>query len=169
MSSSPFAVLQARLQAWLVSMLTVVVEAYELGAVIGKGARIVVGDDALTPDVLYVPNSDRKLVKSDAIRGPVPLAIDVLHSGMPAGERAALRQRYAAAGVLEYWQVDADKGQAHFYQADANRRYDDIPPDVNGLHYSCAIVYLAFPVDWFRKQPDLLTVMQWWGLIEADE
>jgi Uma2 family endonuclease len=168
-SSSPYAVLQAKLQAWLVTMLTVVVEAYELGAVIGKGARIASNGEVLTPDVLYVPNSDRKRVKPDAIQGAAPLAIDVLHSRVPADERANLRQRYAAAGVLEYWQVDADKGQAHFYQADADGRYDDIPPDANGMHFSCAIVHLAFPVDWFRKQPDLLTVMQWWGLIESDE
>jgi Uma2 family endonuclease len=169
MSSSPFAVLQAKLQAWLVTMLTVVAEAYELGAVIGKGARIASNGEILTPDVLFVPNTDRKRVKPDAIQGAVPLAIDVLHSGVPEVERAELRRRYSAAGVLEYWQVDADKGQAHFYQADANGRYDEIPPDKQGMHYSAAIVHLVFPVDWFRKQPDLLTVMQWWGLVEADE
>jgi hypothetical protein len=168
-AASPYAVLQAKMQAWLVTLLTVVVEAYELGAVIGKGARVVVGDDTLTPDVLYVPNSDRKLVKPDAIRGAAPLAIDVLHSSFPEHERAELRRRYAAARVLEYWQVDADKGQAHFYQADANGRYDEIPPDKKGMHYSSAMVHLAFPVEWFRKQPDLLTIMQWWGLIETEE
>jgi hypothetical protein len=169
LTSSPYAVLQAKLQAWLVTLLSVVVEAYELGAVIGKGAPIASNGEALIPDALFVPNSDRKLVKPDAIRGAVPLAIDVLHSGVPAAERAALRERYAAAHVLEYWQIDADRGVAHCYQADANWKYDEIPPDRNGLYYSSAIVHLAFPVEWFRKQPDLLTIMEWWGLVEGED
>lgn len=169
MPPSPYAVLQAKLGAWLVTMLTVVVEAYELGAVIGKGARIVVNSDVLAPDLSYVPNSERKTVKPDAIRGPAALAIDVLHSGVSQAERAELRARYAAAHVLEYWQIEADKSRAFCYQADAKWRYDLIPPDKGGLYYSSAIVQLAFPVEWFRTQPNLLTLMEWWGLIETEE
>jgi Uma2 family endonuclease len=168
MTASPCAVLQAKLQAWLVTMLTVVVEAYELGAVIGKGAVIVSNGEAVAPDVVFVPDSQRRSVKPDAIHGGAPLAIDVLHSGVAEDERTARRRRYSAAGVLEYWQIDADRGAAHCYQADANGNYDDVPPDKNGLYYSCAIVHLAFPVEWFRTQPGLLTIMQWWGLIEGD-
>ena len=55
MTASPCAVLQAKLQAWLVIMLTIVVEAYELGAVIGKGARVASHGEALFPDVVFVP------------------------------------------------------------------------------------------------------------------
>jgi hypothetical protein len=166
---SPFAVLQAKQQAWLVTLLTVVAEAFELGAVIGKGARIIAGDDVLTPDVTFMSNKDRKLVQADAIRGPALLAIDVLHSRVPEGEREALRRRYAAARVLEYWQVDADRGWLHAYQANPKWQYDLIPPDARGLHYAAAMVELAFPVKWFREQPGLLTLMQWWGLVEDEE
>jgi len=164
--AAPFSVLQAKLQAWLVNLLTVVVEAYDLGAVLGKGARVVADDDALAPDVLYVPNHARQSVKADAIYGPPALAIDVLHSRVSEAERAALRRRYAAARVLEYWQIEADKGRGFFYQADAYWNYDLIPPDGGGIHYSAAIVQLAFPVDWLRKQPSLVRLMAWWGLIE---
>lgn len=169
---SPFAVLQAKQQAWLVTLLTVVSEAFELGAVIGKGARIIPSDagaDVLTPDVTFMSNKDRKLVQADAIRGPATLAIDVLHSRVPEGEREALRRRYAAAHVLEYWQVDADRGWLNAYQASAKWHYDLIPPDARGLYYSAAMVELAFPMKWFREQPGLLTLMQWWGLVEDED
>lgn len=169
---SPFAVLQAKQQAWIVTLLTVVSEAFELGAVIGKGGRIIpstAGDDVLTPDVIFMHNRDRKLVQPDAIRGPATLAVDVLHSRIPEVEREALRRRYAAAHVLEYWQVDADRGWLHAYQASAKWHYDLIPPDVRGLYYSAAMVELAFPMKWFREQPGLLTLMQWWGLVEDEE
>ena len=167
--SSPFAVLQAKQQAWIVTLLTVVSEAFELGSVIGKGARILAGDDVLTPDVIFMHNRDRKLVQADAIRGPATLAVDVLHSRVPEAEREALRRRYAAAHVLEYWQVDADHGWLHAYQASAKWQYDLIPPDARGLYYSAAMVELAFPMKWFREQPGLLALMQWWGLVEDEE
>ena len=168
-SDTSFSVLQAKLQAWLINLLTVVVEAYELGAVLGKGARVIAGDSVLMPDVIYVPNQARSMVKADAIYGAPGLAVDVLHSGVSEAERAALRRRYAAAHVLEYWQIEADKGRAFFYQADADWNYDLIPPDKAGIHYSAAIVQLAFPVDWVRKQPSLIALMAWWGLVEVDE
>ncbi|MBO9345773.1 MAG: Uma2 family endonuclease [Chloroflexi bacterium] len=169
MGDAPFSVLQAKLQAWLVNLLTVVVEAHELGAVLGKGARVIAGDDILTPDVIYVPNQARSAVKADAIYGAPALVIDVLHSQVSEAERAALRRRYAAARILEYWQVEADKGRAFFYQADAYWHYDLIPPDKAGMHYSAAIVPLAFPVDWLRKQPGLIDLMAWWGLVEIED
>ena len=169
LTSAPFSVLQAKLQAWLVTMLTVVVEAYDLGAVIGKGARIVANGQTLVPDVTFVLNRDRKCVKPDAIQCAPALAIDVLNSRVTAAYKAALRQQYASAGVMEYWQIDADRATPHFFQADVNGRYDEIPPDARGLHYSSAIIELAFPAEWFKTQPNLLTIMQWWGLIEDED
>ncbi len=165
----PFSVLQAKLQAWLVTMLTVVAEAYDLGAVIGKGAQVRANGQTLMPSVVFVPNRDRKHVKPDAIECAPTLAIDVLNSRVTAEYKATLRERYAAAGVMEYWQVDADRAQVQCYQVDAHGRYELIPPDARGLHYSSAIVELSFPVDWFRKQPKLLSLLEWWGLIEGEE
>jgi len=30
-------------------------------------------------------------------------------------------------------------------------------------------VPLAFPVDWLRKQPGLIDLMAWWGLVEIED
>ncbi len=166
MTPNPFAVLQAKQRAWLIALLTAVVEAYELGAVLGPGAVIHANGEVLTPDVVYLSDAERAHTKADAVYCPVPLAIDVLHSRVPEAERAERRARYAAAHVLEYWQVDADRGRAAFYQADANWHYDLIPPDAKGVYHSAAIVPLALPVIWLRRQPRLLTMLEWWGLVE---
>jgi len=170
-SFTSVSVLQAKLQAWCVAMLSVVVDAYQLGAVIGKGARVAAGDDALAggqfvaPDVMFVPTAARKAVGRDAVRGAPGLAIDILHSQIPHAERAALRQRYAGLCVLEYWQIEADTAQAALYQASADWQYDLIPPDKAGMYFSAAIPELSFPVKWFREQPGVWTVMQRWGMI----
>lgn len=165
------AVLQAKLQAWCVNLLSILVDAYQLGAVLGKGACLrTEADDMLSPDVLFVPTDVRKSVGADAVRataadGAPTLAIDIIHSGMPAAQRAAWRQRYAAAHVLEYWQIEADKAHPLFYQASADWQYDAILPDKAGMHFSTAIVELSFPVSWFRRQPDVWSMMQYWGMI----
>lgn len=163
-------VLQAKLQAWCVNLLSILVDAYELGAVLGKGACLrTEAGDALYPDIMFVPTSAREAVRADAVHattGAAPtLAIDFIHSDMPDAEHAALRQRYAAARILEYWQVEADKARPLFYQASAAWTYDMIPPDKAGMHFSVAIVELSFPVVWFRRQPGLWSMMQYWGMI----
>ena len=71
--------------------------------------------------------------------------------------------------MLEYWQIEADKGRAHLFQANANREYDEIAPDKAGLHYSVVMEELAFPVKWFKQMPDLWTMMEWWGMISKDD
>jgi hypothetical protein len=168
---SPVSVLQAKLQAWCVAMLSVVVDAYQLGAVIGKGARVAAGDAALargehvSPDVLFVPTDAREIVGRDAVRGAPGLVIDILHSGVPQAEREALRRRYAGLRVLEYWQVEADTAQSALYQASADWQYDLIPPDKAGMYFSAAIVELSFPVKWFREQPGVWAIMQRWEMI----
>lgn len=160
------AVLQARLQAWCVGLLSIIVDAYKLGAVIGKGATIRTdAGDILSPDLMFVLSEDRKIVGADAVRGSAALAIDILHSTLLEDQRAALRDRYSAAHVLEYWQIEADKARPFLYQANANWRYDLVPPDKAGIHFSVAIVELSFPIVWFRNQPDLWTMMSWWGMI----
>jgi hypothetical protein len=164
--NSSTAVLQAKLQAWCVNLLSILVDAYQLGAVLGRGAVIRThSGDVLSPDVMFVAAEDRKSVGADAVRGAPPLAIDIIYSGMPEEQRADLRRRYAAAHVLEYWQIEADNATPHLYQASAGWTYDVIPPDKDGMHFSTAMVELSFPVLWFRRQPSLWSMMEFWGMI----
>jgi Uma2 family endonuclease len=169
--ASPQTVLQAKLQAWVVTLLTIVADAYEYGAVIGKGAIIrPKAGETLMPDVIFVPKECAKQVHADHIESnAVALAVDVVHSGVSAVERQTLKQHYANAHVLEYWQIDADKARASLFQASADWQYDEIAPDKGGLHYSVVMEELAFPVKWFKQMPDLWTMMEWWGMISKDE
>ena len=160
-------VLQAKMQAWCIGLLSIPVDAYKLGAIIGKGAIVqTASGDTLSPDVMFVSGDDRKIVTPAAIRGAPLLAVDMIHSQTPASLRNTLQARYAAAHVLEYWQIEVDKGVAGLYQANAEWNYDLIAADKAGLHFSTAIVELSFPVQWFRQQPDIWTMMAYWGMIE---
>ena len=167
-SASPYAVLQAKYQAWVVMLLSIVADAYELGGVLGKGVVIHSPNGSLLPDVAFVPNESAEHVHADAIEAGVGLAVSVLHSGVSKDERKKLREAYATARVNEYWQIDADKAKAHLYQASAQWTYDEIAPDKAGLHYSVVMEELAFPAIWFKEMPSLWAMMEWWGMIERD-
>lgn len=158
-------VLQAKLQAWCAGLLAIVVDAYQLGAVLGKGALVETGAQPLSPDVTFVPAASRNIVAADRVRGAPALAIDLIHHALPEADRAALCRRYADRHVLEYWQIEVDTAQSFLYQASANWEYDLIRPDNAGMHFSAAIVELSFPVKWFREQPGVWQIMERLGMI----
>ncbi len=166
--ASPHTILQARHQAWGVMLLSIVADAYELGSVLGKGVVVRGPHGPLTPDVVFVPNEAAEQVESGSIENGIGLAISVLHSGVSKDERKALREAFAAAHVNEYWQIDADKGRAHLYQASAKWTYDEIAPDKAGMHYSIVMEELVFPAIWFKELPSVWDMMEWWGMIQRD-
>ncbi len=143
-----------RLQAWLVSMLSIVADAYGAGEVLGAGASLRIGSQTLMP-AAALRDGD----------GQLALVVDVLEM---RGDAAVRRAAYAAAGICECWQLSPDGARVELYQRSANGGYDLIPPDVHGSHFSAVLEELVFPVTWFVEQPRTLDMMQAWGLIDLE-
>lgn len=143
-----------RLQAWLVSMLSIVADAFGAGEVLGAGAPLMVGGQTLMP-AAALRDGD----------GQLALVVDVLET---RGDAAARRAAYAAAGVCECWQLSPDGARAELYQRNSGGGYDLIPPDAHGSHFSAVLEELVFPVIWFVEQPRALDMMQAWGLIDLE-
>lgn len=143
-----------RLQAWLVSMLSIVADAYGAGEVLGAGAPFTFEGQTLSP-AAALRDADGHLV----------LVADVLET---RGDAAARRAAYAAAGVGECWQLSPDGARAELYQRSAAGGYDLIPPDSRGTHFSAVFEELVFPVTWFVERPRALDMMQAWGLIDLE-
>lgn len=162
-SNRQTSVLAGRLQAWCVNLLSIPADAYQLGAVVGKGAIAHAGDVVLTPDVMLV--ADAGQITAEEIVGAPALAIDLIDAALPEAQRVALVQQYAAAGVQEYWQIEADTACPLLYQRNTRGSYDRIASDAAGIYYSC-LEELFFPVLWFTDQPNLWTMMQYWGMIQ---
>ena len=62
-------------------------------------------DDAngLQPDIVYVSNARRDIVKERGIEGAPDLVVEVLSPSTEARDRGVKWRRYAAAGVPHYW------------------------------------------------------------------
>ncbi len=151
----------ARLQAWVVKLLWLAVEAHapETAEVVGFGLSLTVDHETLHPHSAVIHRNT----------GQVMLAVFIWRQPDESHRRAQHRARLARAGVLEYWELESD-GKAHkLYQLNARGGYDLIPPDAEGMYYAAAIEAFHFPAAWLDTQPTLLEMMQAWGLIEEGE
>ena len=65
-------------------------------------------EDVLQPDVMFISNARAAISTPDNIRGAPDLVVEVLSPSTADRDRATKRDRYAQAGVLEYWLADPD-------------------------------------------------------------
>ena len=65
-------------------------------------------DDVLQPDVIFLSNERMPRYTGANIRGAPDLVVEVLSPSTADRDRAAKRDRYAQAGVQEYWLADPD-------------------------------------------------------------
>lgn len=160
--------IQAQAQAWVIGMLSILNDVYELGMVLGKGTTIQNNGQTLYPDVILLPNALVDGLRADAVHGSAALGVDLIPAGMPEPPRQELRNHYAAAGIAEYWQVEVDTGKAFLYQLGANGAYELAKPDRKGRHYSLAAEELFFPVSWFKDQPGVMEMLEFWEILDAE-
>lgn len=156
------------MQAWVIGMLSALSDVYELGVVLGKGTTIQNNGQTLYPDVVLLPNALADGFAADAIHGPAALGVDVIPAAMPEPPRNELRKNYAAAGIVEYWQVEADTGKIFIYQLGADGVYALAKPDRKGAHHSFAAEELFFPVAWFQDQPGLMEMLEFWEILNPE-
>ena len=61
------------------------------------------GANGLQPDLVYVSNARRDIIKERGIEGTPDLIVEVLSPSTEARDRGVKLRRYAAAGVPHYW------------------------------------------------------------------
>ena len=61
------------------------------------------GANGLQPDIVYVSNERRGVIKERGIEGVPDLVVEVLSPSTEARDRGVKWRRYAAAGVPNYW------------------------------------------------------------------
>ena len=64
-------------------------------------------DTALQPDLIFVSNARAAIIREGYIEGSPDLLVEVLSPSTAAHDRATKLSIYAAAGVPEFWLVDA--------------------------------------------------------------
>ena len=74
--------------------------------------------DVLQPDLVYVPESKRKIISERGIEGTPDLVIEVISPSNSFVDRNTKRKKYLDLGVTEYWIVDPANQTLEIYTPD---------------------------------------------------
>ncbi len=83
-----------------------------IGTVLEAPFDVVLGEpgeeQVVQPDILFVSQGRRAIIREDEIRGAPDLVVEVISPSTAEKDRVFKRKLYAKYGVREYWIVDPD-------------------------------------------------------------
>ncbi len=84
------------------------VTSHKLGRVACSPLDVVLGDDVVQPDILFISHEKADIIQEGEIRGAPDLIIEILSAATAPRDRTYKRTLYARYGVREYWLVDPE-------------------------------------------------------------
>jgi Uma2 family endonuclease len=152
-----------RLTVFLVSLLTYVAGAGELGEVFTPLAmRLPSRRRGRVPDILFIANEHADRVRETHVEGGADLVVEIVSPDSVKRDYEEKPAEYAAARIGEYWLIDPLAQRAIFYQLQPDGRYAPGPIDAKGRYHS--IVMPGFWLDvawlWQRPLPALATLIK---------
>lgn len=105
------------------------------------------------PDILFVREDRRHLVRDTYLDGAADLVIEVTSPESFSRDRGEKFIEYEAAGVSEYWLIDPDRKQIELYRLGPNGRYAVTPPADDGTLHSAVISGFWLRDEWLWQEP----------------
>jgi Uma2 family endonuclease len=152
------------LVTFLVTLLRVFVQHFQLGTVLTAPFEMKLSAEGSgrEPDILFIANEHRDRLTPQRLAGPADLVVEVISPESVYRDRSDKFDEYEAAGVREYWLVDArtDKENASFWVLNENGKYGAAIVDDQGIYRSTVIPGFWFKPAWLwveeRPSPLLL-------------
>jgi Uma2 family endonuclease len=95
------------LEAWLLSLLRMLVEQHDLGIVLSEAqVRLSKQRSLRVPDIWFLSNQRRALLRATHLDGPPDLIVEIVSPDSEARDWREKYIEYQAAGVREYWVID---------------------------------------------------------------
>lgn len=85
------------------------IESNSLGAVYYAPLDVVLGENVVQPDIIYISREKSQIITPAEIRGSPDLVIEILSPATASRDQTFKRTLYARHGVTEYWIVDPDE------------------------------------------------------------
>ena len=149
---------------WLYRVVAEFVEEHKLGLVRGPEfqVRLVLGKRRRrrVPDLLFVAESRRNLLRPTYLSGPPDLAMEVVSIDSQSRDRGDKYNDYESAGVREYWIIDPLTRRVEAHQLGKGKRYEPIKPIAGRLPSTVLRGFYLRP-DWLwgasmPRVPDVL-------------
>lgn len=128
-----------------------------LGRALGRDFVVRLGENGLTPDVLFVDRASLASLHEYYLDGPPQLVIEITLAGSAEQDRNLKRRLYEQAGIAEYWLIEAAEQQAVFLRLEDDGCYHPAAEEPTGVYRSTAIpgLALSLPHLWTMKESDL--------------
>jgi Uma2 family endonuclease len=144
------------------------VEAKDLGMVLFAPflMRLSTRKSGREPDILFIAKANLDRLRGSWLDGPADLVVEVVSDESRKRDRETKFEEYAAAGVREYWLIDAPRQQADIFVLSADGHYVPAEVDEKGLLRSAVLEGLTLDVRWLWQdpKPTLKSVLAGWGL-----
>jgi Uma2 family endonuclease len=144
----------ARLVRFLLALLDHFVCFRGLGEVFAETVEMHLGGRSRFPDILFVRTNHLHRVSETRLDGPADLVIEIVSDDSVDRDRKEKFAEYAAAGVAEYWLIEARPGEigAEFYRL-VNSTYEPIPLDADGRLRSTVVEGFWLRPEWLWTEP----------------
>ncbi|MFN8486607.1 MAG: Uma2 family endonuclease [Caldilineaceae bacterium] len=156
---------------FLAALIRLFSEFFQLGRVYTAPVEMKVSptSNAREPDLLFVTKEHLGWIDEKRLTGPADLAVEVISPESASRDQKKKLREYEAAGVKEYWVLDARPGRqvAQFWQLNAHGRYQAEAINEDGIYHSLVLKGFWLDVAWFSaaELPDpLFTFAQIVGL-----
>lgn len=163
-----------QLVGFLYSLLLSYIQHFRLGEVIiaPYEMKTTPESNSREPDILFVANEHLDRLTEKKLEGPADLVVEAISTSSVYRDRSDKFDEYEAAGVREYWLVDARPGKenASFWVLDETGKYRAGIVDENDVYRSTVIPGFWLNLEWLRTegQPSpILAFAEIAGLPEA--
>ena len=111
---SPASLDHQRLSAFLLVITSLYVESRQLGEIFGAGylMRLSMRTSGRLPDLLFVSSEHLERVRPMYLDGPADLVVEIVSPESDDRDRGEKFFEYEAAGIPEYWLIDAVRQEA---------------------------------------------------------
>lgn len=141
---------------FLYSLLLSFVQHFRLGEVIiaPYEMKVTPESNSREPDILFIANEHLDRLTEKKLEGPADLVVEVISTSSVYRDRSDKFDEYEAAGVREYWLVDARTGKenANFWVLDETGKYRAGFVDENDIYRSTVIRGFWLNLEWLRSE-----------------
>jgi Uma2 family endonuclease len=156
------------ISGFLFRAITEFVEAKDLGVVLFAPflMRLSTRRTGREPDILFIAKDRMDRIRGSWLDGPADLVVEVVSDESRKRDREVKFDEYAAAGVREYWLIDALRMQADVFILGPAGHYVPAPVNDQGLIQSVVLDGLTLDVRWLWQdpKPTLKNMLAAWGI-----
>jgi Uma2 family endonuclease len=152
---SPASLDHQRLSAFLLVITSLYVESRQLGEIFGAGylMRLSMRTSGRLPDLLFVSSEHLERVRPMYLDGPADLVVEIVSPESDDRDRGEKFFEYEAAGIPEYWLIDAVRQEAWCFQLGTDARYHPGPIEADGTYHSTLLPGFWLRVAWLWQRP----------------